>query len=84
MAGIAVFGGANAFDANTTRDESGEIVEAGGLGVFAMEVGDCFQVPIEDLVQSVEAVPCTEPHDAQVYAKFDMPDGPYPGEPAIY
>lgn len=82
-AGIAVFGGANVFDDNTTRDETGEITEAGGLGAFAMEIGDCFQMPTEDLVESVEAVPCTDPHDAEVYAKFDMPDGIYPGEAAI-
>lgn len=82
-AGIAVFGGANAFDDNTTRDETGEITEAGGLGAFAMEIGDCFQMPTEDLVESVEAVPCTDPHDAQVYAKFDMPDGVYPGDAVV-
>ena len=68
VAGIAVFGGVTATGDDTTRDDSGEITEAGGLGVFSMQDGDCFIVPDEELVSSVEAVPCTDPHDGQKYA----------------
>src|SRR5687768_3961131 len=81
--GVAIFAGANAVDDNTTRNDSGEIVGGGGLGVLAMNVGDCIQLPDAELVQSVEGVPCVEPHDAQVYAEFDLPDGPFPGDAAI-
>ena len=81
--GVAIFAGANAVDDNTTRNESGEIVEGGGLGVLAVNVGDCMQLPDAETVQSVEGVPCGEPHDAQVYAEFDLPDGPFPGDPAV-
>lgn len=69
VVGIAAFGGAGAFDDDTTRDASGDIVEAGGLGVFAMQIGDCIQVPDGELVESVEAVPCSLPHGAQVFAE---------------
>ena len=82
--GVAVFAGANAMDDNTTRDESGEIVGGGGLGVLAINVGDCIQLPgVDTLVESVEGVPCAEPHDAQVYAAFDLPSGAVPGQTAV-
>lgn len=78
--GIAVFAGAGAIDDNTTRDDSGAIVESGGLGAFAMHVGDCFNEPDEDLVVSVEGVPCSDVHDAEVFAEHDV-SGPvdWPG-----
>lgn len=79
----AVFGGANAFDDNTVRDESGVIVEGGGLGAFAMRVGDCVNLPDNPLIASLEAVPCADPHDAEVYALFDLADGGYPGENTV-
>ena len=83
--GVAIFAGANAMDDNTTRDESGEIVEGGGLGVYAINVGDCIQLPGGDseLIQSVEGVPCGDPHDAQVYAEFDLPSGTFPGQASV-
>jgi hypothetical protein len=41
------------------------------------------QLPDAEVVQSVEGVPCAEPHDAQAYAAFDLPDGPFPGDLAV-
>ncbi len=69
---VAAFGGAAAFDDNTVRDDSGAIVEGGGLGAFALQVGDCFNIPEEELIQSLEAVPCGQPHDAEAYASFNQ------------
>ncbi|HVF14532.1 MAG TPA: septum formation family protein [Acidimicrobiales bacterium] len=65
-----------ATDDKTTRNETGAIVESGGLGAFVMRPGDCFMAPEEgtELVVSVEGVPCEAPHDGQVYALFDVPD----------
>lgn len=77
VAGIAIFGGVTATGDDTTRDESGEITEAGGLGIFAMQDGDCFMIPSEEFVTSVEAVPCTDRHDAQKFATVRVP---YVGE----
>lgn len=82
-AGIAIFGGAGAMDDDTTRDDSGEIIESGGLGVLAIQPGDCLQVPVEELVQSLEAVPCDIPHDAQAFANVTLRDGPFRGELAV-
>ena len=80
---VAAFGGAGAFDDNTVRDDSGAIVEGGGLGAFALQIGDCFNIPEQELIQSLEAVPCSEPHDAETYAAFDQPGTTYPGADAV-
>ncbi len=73
VAGVAVFGGVNAFGDDTTRNDHNEIIEAGGLGAFAIEIGDCLNLPSElNQVQSVEGVPCTQAHSAQAFALFDL------------
>ena len=71
---------------NSTRDEEGNITEGGDVGVFALEVGDCFDQPPDGNIEEVAGVPCDEPHDTEVYAKFDMEggdDAPYPGDAAV-
>lgn len=73
VGGIAVFAGVTAFGDDTTRNEQNEIIEAGGLGAFVIEVRDCLNLPSElSEVQSVEGVPCSQPHNAQAYAVFDV------------
>ena len=72
MGGVAVFGRVTSGDDETVRD-GGEIVEAGGLGVFRMAAGDCVNFPDGDFeqVEAVEGIPCADPHDAEVYALVD-------------
>jgi len=93
-AGIISYGQVTANADETTRDATGAIVESGGVGAFRLQVGDCFNTPgaTEDPtdtfeVQSVEGVPCTESHDSEVFALFDLaggPDAPYPGDQAAF
>jgi len=65
---------------NSTRDDSGTIVEGGDVGVFVLKVGDCFNQSTEaDAISDVPGVPCDEPHDVQIYAAFDLADGDWPG-----
>ena len=75
------------------RDSSGAIIEEGSLSVFSMRPGDCFNDPDfltlgEDTeLESVTAVPCSEPHDNEVYAVVDLAGGAedsYPGDIAMY
>ncbi len=73
-----------------TRDETGAVASEGTVDAFAVELGDCIQDPTAGAdpnevaeVQSIEAVPCDEPHDGEVYHVFDMPDGDYPGDEAV-
>lgn len=59
---------------------------AGGTSVFSLEEGDCFNDPDTSSVSEVDAVPCAEPHDNEVYAVADHPardDDPYPGLSAL-
>ncbi len=73
------------------RDESGSIVSGGEIGVFAMRTGDCFDDPQEIIdagsataeFQDVAGVPCSEPHDNEVYAVFDVSFDRFPGEGVI-
>jgi hypothetical protein len=84
--------GATACGGGPERDESGQIVESGDLGVFDVRVGDCFNDPpdlissADALIESFVAVPCSEPHDNEVYALVDHPAGddqPFPGIDAL-
>ncbi len=76
---VAAFGGAGAFDDNTVRDDSGVIVESGGLGAYKLRIGDCFNFPDETVVISLEALPCSQPHDAEAYHDFEQPGTEWPG-----
>jgi len=72
VVGLLIAGGwwlFSSFD-DASRDAGGEIVGAGDLDVLTMEVGDCFDDPdeFEDVVYDVAAVPCSEPHDNEVFA----------------
>ncbi|MGH8936240.1 MAG: septum formation family protein [Acidimicrobiia bacterium] len=70
-----------------TRGEGGTVVEEGRVSAFEVEVGDCFNDP-EDLsaVVDVEAVPCQQAHDNEIFALPQYPAGPeeaYPGDEEV-
>lgn len=83
--GIAIAGGAylvNTFVA-ADRDGSGAIVGAGSVDAFQMRVGDCFNdgsTFSDEAVDSVPGVPCSELHDNEVYAVFDVGIATFPGD----
>jgi hypothetical protein len=81
--GVAVFGATGAFEDKTTRNDAGEITEAGGVGAFVIKVGDCVNMPTEDIVTSLEGLPCADPHDAQVFDEFQMVGETYPVADAL-
>lgn len=68
------------------RGESGEIETAGAVDAFAMRVGDCFndQTALSGEVSDVPGVPCSEPHDNEVYSTFDLTMAEWPGEERAY
>lgn len=70
---------------DTTRNEDGEIVEGGELGVFAVQEGDCINFPdADDLVDAFDAVACDEPHDGEIYELFDIEGfDDFPGDAAV-
>lgn len=72
IGGAAIWGIAGVDD--TTRDESGVIVEEGDLGVFVTQVGDCFN-PQDGAATSLSVttgVPCSDPHHWQVIFKGSL------------
>ena len=66
-----------------SRDENGVVTESGELAAFDLQLGDCFNDPGLDQVETVTVVPCSLSHDFEVYHLFQMDDGPYPGADAI-
>ncbi len=90
---FALFIGYLAYDYvnDADRDESGSIVNAGEIDAFAMRVGDCFNDPhemidagsTEVVVQDVGGLPCSEPHDNEVYAVFDVRFEAFPGNESM-
>src|SRR5690554_1114814 len=68
------------------RDDSGALVSEGNINAFEIRVGDCFndestsssgeQAP----VTGVHGVPCSQAHDNEVYAVFDLDLKTFPGE----
>ena len=67
------------------RDSSGNITAGGRVSIFDLKVGDCFNGLEEGRVTSVKAVPCGEPHDAEVFAVFNLTgSSSYPGEDALF
>ena len=85
--GIAIAAGVVGFNymRQADRDASGAIVEEGSIDAFQMRVGDCFNdgdafTEENPEVNSVPGVPCSSPHDNEVYAVFDVNSPTFPGD----
>jgi hypothetical protein len=65
------------------RDDRGALIGGGSLLPFELEVGDCFDDPGPGEVETVMVMPCEGEHDFEVYHRFMLPDGSYPGAQAI-
>jgi hypothetical protein len=64
-------------------DDEDEPTVPGGATVPTADVGDCISNAITDQgVTGFEVVPCDEPHAAELFHKFDLPDGEFPTEEA--
>ena len=66
------------------RNAAGEITEAGVVGVFSVQVGDCLIAPddSEASIAELDAVPCGKLHDLEAYARVTHPgesSADYPG-----
>jgi len=76
--GFGIYGAVTDAD----RDGSGAIIGEGSVDAFNVRVGDCFNdystSSFNDEVSSVPGVPCSEPHDNETYAVFDVSISSYP------
>jgi hypothetical protein len=82
---ILVIGAASAALFAAGRDETGQIDDAGDLAATEIRVGDCFDLkdPEEELIDDVEAKPCTDAHEFEMFFIGEMPDGAYPGDDQV-
>lgn len=86
VGGFLLYGYINSAD----RGDDGAIVSEGSLDVFALRVGDCTIDDVgtadseaDESISSVKAVPCTEPHDNEFYAAFNLEHETFPGAEII-
>ena len=72
------------------RGVDGTIDRAGSLDAFSIRVGDCYNQGTSTSedgsseISTVDAVPCSEPHDNEVYAVFDVDVEEFPGREGMY
>ena len=67
-----------------TRDTGGSVTEGGSISATALQVGDCVNgLRNSTNLSSLPGVPCTQPHEGEVFAVFDLPAGDYPGSAAV-
>ena len=66
------------------RDASGAIVDAGSVDVFQIKVGDCFDNVTAEEISTLPGVPCSEPHDNEAYASFNVSLPSYPEGDGMY
>ncbi len=80
--GFGIYGAVTDAD----RDGSGAIVGEGNVGAFNVQVGDCFNDSdsFSEEVFSVAGIPCSEPHDNETFAVFDLTLANYTDEDAMY
>lgn len=67
------------------RDDEGLIVEPNEqTDPFLLQVGDCVNDAVATgEVTTVPTVPCSEPHDSEVYAAFTFGNSAYPGDEGV-
>ncbi len=77
---LPTFGGGSA-----TRDDDGQVVEGNdNTDVFTLRVGDCLNdATASETVETIPTVPCSEPHDSEIYASYIIAGDTFPGTDAV-
>ena len=76
--GFVIYGAVTDVD----RDSTGAIVGSGNIDAFKMRVGDCFDDGSsgDGEISNLPGVPCSEPHDNEAFAVFDVSVASFPGD----
>lgn len=64
--------------ASARRDAQGNVENAGTMAVTELRAGDCFNSGDETTISEVDAVPCTQAHEYQVFHVQDHATASYP------
>lgn len=67
------------------RNTAGAVTRPGAVSVNDLAVGDCLPGPVSTstVTYQVSLVPCAQAHAGEVYANYDLADGPYPGDAVV-
>ena len=82
IAGSALLTGCSAI--SDVIDVAQPIAEAIDDESTWIEVGDCFNETSDDIVTDIPTLSCTEPHDYEVYAEFDIDLATFPGNDEVF
>lgn len=81
IAALAIVGGAiGTVGALTHGFKKPVTVKYRESAVFKLQTGDCVNTPN---AQVVSVLPCSTPHQAEVFATFSLPASPWPGTAAV-
>lgn len=60
------------------------VANSGNVTATEVKVGDCLsEIPTGDTVMRVKTIGCEQAHAGEVFAVLNMPDGDFPGQPAV-
>ncbi len=54
------------------RDASGAITAPADAAAMTIRIGDCMNEPADGEIESVPVVPCTEPHEFEIFHEFNL------------
>jgi hypothetical protein len=79
---LVIIGGVTAALLSDSHNDSADsATESVIVSISTLKPGDCINGPQPDLiVEYVPLVACSLPHEGEVYAVFQLPAGPYPGD----
>ncbi|MFJ4225351.1 hypothetical protein [Microbacterium sp. NPDC089695] len=58
-------------------EETGQVTESANIDIFSLALGDCTVGSSTGLLEDIDVVPCSEPHDQEVFHEITMPDGDF-------
>lgn len=78
---VAIFGEVE--EDGPKRAADGTVIARGKLSSRDLRIADCPTSLRDGALGMVEVVPCSEPHQAEVYATFELSEASYPGAARI-
>lgn len=60
------------------RNERGTIDASANAAASTLRIGDCMNEPADGEIQSVPVVPCTDPHEFEIFHEFNLQVDDFP------
>src|SRR5690606_6771886 len=84
LSGCSALNGILGGGSDAPRDEeTNEVTEQANIDIFSLKVGDCKMEDVPGEIKETEVVPCSEPHDEEVFFEFELEGDEFPGGDAI-